>query len=273
MIDYYARIADTMIPHLRGRPTTLKRYPDGVEGFHFFEKRSPKHRPDWVKTATVLADRVGEIDFTLVDNKPTLVWLAQLAALELHPGLAKASKIDVPTVLAFDLDPGPPADIIQCCEIALRLRKLFGELGMECFPKTSGSKGMQVYVPLNGSVTYEKTTPFAHAIALLLEKEHPKEVVSKMTKKLRKGKVFVDWSQNTKSKTTIAVYSLRAKDRPTVSTPIGWDEVESAKRSGKAERLVFTSDDVLKRVSKHGDLFEQVLKLKQRLPSAPDPDG
>ncbi len=272
MIDYYARVSDTMIPHLRGRPTTLKRYPDGVEGFNFFEKRSPKHRPDWVKTATVLADRVGEIDFTLVDNKPTLVWLAQLASLELHPSLAKASKIEVPTVLALDLDPGPPADVIDCCRIAIRLRELFGDLGLECFPKVSGSKGMQVYVPLNGQVTYEKVTPFAHAIALLLEKQFPTEVVSKMTKKLRKNKVFVDWSQNTKSKTTIAVYSLRARDRPTVSTPIEWDEVESALKSGKADRLVFEAGDVLKRIDKHGDLFEPVLKLKQRLPAAPDAD-
>jgi bifunctional non-homologous end joining protein LigD len=272
VIDYYARVADTIIPHLRGRPTTLKRYPDGVEGFHFFEKRSPKHRPDWVKTATVLADRAGEIDFTLVDNEPTLIWLAQLASLELHPSLAKASKIEVPSFLAFDLDPGPPADIVECCAIAVRLRDLLGDLGMECFPKTSGSKGMQVYVPLNGQVTYEKVTPFAHAVALLLEKHYPDEVVSKMTKKLRKGKVFVDWSQNTKSKTTIAVYSLRAKERPTVSTPIEWDEVESTLKAKKAERLVFDSDDVLKRIDKHGDLFEPVLKKRQRLPKSPDAD-
>ena len=173
-------------------------------------------------------------------------------------------------MLAFDLDPGPPADVIDCCRIAIRLRDLFGDLGLECFPKVSGSKGMQVYVPLNGQVTYEKTTPFAHAIALLLEKQYPKEVVSKMTKDLRKGKVFVDWSQNTKSKTTIAVYSLRARDRPTVSTPVEWDEVESALKSKKKDRLVFEAGDVLKRIEKNGDLFEPVLKLKQRLPAAPD---
>ena len=178
----------------------------------------------------------------------------------------------MPTVLAFDLDPGPPATIIECCRIALRLRDLFGELGMDCFPKTSGSKGMQVYVPLNGQVTYEKTTPFAHAVALLLEKQYPKEVVSKMTKKLRKGKVFVDWSQNTKMKTTIAVYSLRAKEQPTVSTPIEWDEVESGARSRKPDRLSFTSAQVLNRIDKHGDLFAPVLKLRQRLPQAPSAD-
>ncbi|MDP9189170.1 MAG: non-homologous end-joining DNA ligase [Actinomycetota bacterium] len=270
VIDYYARVADAILPHLRGRPLTLKRYPDGVEGFNFYEKRCPKHRPEWIKTATVLADRVGEIDFCLCDNRPTLVWLAQLAALELHPSLAKATRIEHPTVLAFDLDPGPPADVIDCCRVAIRLRELFADLGLECFPKTSGSKGMQVYVPLNGQVSYEKTTPFAHAIALLLEKQYPKEVVSKMTKELRKGKVFVDWSQNTKSKTTIAVYSLRARERPTASTPLEWDEVKSALRSRKAERLSFEAEEVLKRIDKRGDLFEPVLKLRQRLPMLDD---
>jgi bifunctional non-homologous end joining protein LigD len=270
VIDYYARVADVLIPHLRGRPLTLKRWPDGVEGFSFYEKRCPEHRPDWVKTATVLSDRVGKIPFCLCDNRATLVWLAQLAALELHPSLAKGTNIQRPTVVAFDLDPGPPANVIDCCRIALRLRDLFADLGLDCYPKTSGSKGMQVYVPLNGQVTYEKTRPFAHAVALLLEKEHPDEVVSKMTKKIRKGKVLVDWSQNHPTKTTVAVYSLRAKERPTASTPLEWDEVESAKRSGKAERLVFEAEAVLKRIDKHGDLFEPVLKQHQRLPKPPE---
>ena len=270
MIDYYARVAEAMLPHLRGRPLTLKRWPDGVEGFSFYEKRCPEHRPDWVKTATVLSDRVGKIPFCLCDNLATLTWLAQLAALELHPSLAKASNIQRPTVVAFDLDPGPPADVIDCCRVALRLRDLFADLGLECFPKTSGSKGMQVYVPLNGRLTYEKTRPFAHAVALLLEKQHPKEVVSKMTKKLRKGKVLVDWSQNHPSKTTIAVYSLRAKERPTASTPLEWDEVEAARRSGKPERLAFEADRVLRRIETHGDLFEPVLRKRQRLPEPPD---
>jgi bifunctional non-homologous end joining protein LigD len=259
-----------MLPHLKDRPLTLKRYPDGVEGFNFYEKRCPKHRPDWVKTARVMADRVGEIDFCLCNDKATLAWLAQLASIELHPSLAKASNVDRPTILAFDLDPGPPADIIDCCRIAVRVRDLFSEFGMECFPKTSGSKGMQVYVPLNApKMGYERTGPFAHAVALLLEKRHPDEVVSKMTKKLRKGKVLVDWSQNNRHKTTIAVYSLRAKDHPTASTPIEWDEVEGALKSRKPERLRFEAADVLKRVEKHGDLFEPVLRLRQRLPDPP----
>ncbi len=269
MIDYYARVADALLPHLRGRPLTLKRYPDGVDAFNFYEKRCPEHRPDWVRTATVLADRAGEIDFCLCDNRPTLIWLAQLASLELHPLLARATSIDRPTVLAFDLDPGPPADVIDCCHVALRLRDLFAELGLECFPKTSGSKGMQVYVPLNGPVSYERTSAFAHAVALLLEREEPDRVVSRMAKKLRKGKVFVDWSQNARSKTTVAVYSLRARARPTVSTPLAWDELRSALRRGDAERLAFEAPAVLERIEERGDLFEPVLKLRQRLPSAP----
>ena len=272
VIDYYARVADVMLPHLKGRPLTLKRYPDGVEGFNFYEKRCPEHRPDWIKTATVLADRVGEIDFCLCEDKATLVWLAQLAAIELHPSLAKASNVDRPTILAFDLDPGPPADIIDCCRIAVRLRKLFEDFGMQSFPKTSGSKGLQVYVPLNApKMGYERTGTFAHAIALLLEKQYPDEVVSKMTKRLRKGKVLVDWSQNNRHKTTVAVYSLRAKQHPTASTPIGWDELESALRAKKPDRLRFEAGQVLKRIEKHGDLFTPVLKLRQRLPEPPAP--
>jgi bifunctional non-homologous end joining protein LigD len=272
VIDYYARVADAMLPHLKGRPLTLKRYPDGVEGFNFYEKRCPEHRPDWIKTATVLADRVGEIDFCLCEDKATLVWLAQLAAIELHPSLAKASNVDRPTILAFDLDPGPPADIIDCCRIAVRLRKLLEDFGMQSFPKTSGSKGLQVYVPLNApKMGYERTGTFAHAIALLLEKQYPDEVVSKMTKKLRKGKVLVDWSQNNRHKTTVAVYSLRAKQHPTASTPVEWDELERALRAKKPDRLRFEAEQVLKRIEKHGDLFAPVLKLRQRLPEPPAP--
>jgi bifunctional non-homologous end joining protein LigD len=272
VIDYYARASEALLPHLKGRPLTLKRWPDGVEGFSFYEKRCPEHRPDWIKTATVLSDRVGKIPFCLCENLATLTWLAQLAALELHPSLARASNVQRPTVVAFDLDPGPPANVIDCCRIAVRLRDLFADLGLDCYPKTSGSKGMQVYVPLNGQLTYERTRPFAHAVALLLEKEYPKEVVSKMTKKLRKGKVLVDWSQNHPTKTTVAVYSLRAKDRPTVSTPLQWDEVEAGLKHRKPDRLAFEASAVLKRIEKHGELFEPVLKQRQRLPKPPDAD-
>jgi bifunctional non-homologous end joining protein LigD len=267
VIDYYARIAPTIIPHLRGRPLTLKRYPEGAEAGHFFEKRCPKHRPEWVATASIWSEREdGEIEFCVCNDKPTLVWMAQLAALELHPSLSLARHMERPTVLAFDLDPGEPANVIDCARVALRVRGLFGELGVECFPKTSGGKGLQVYVPLNGRTTYATTKPYAHAVAQLLERMHPDEIVSRMTKKLRKGKVFVDWSQNTESKTTIAVYSLRARERPTVSTPLEWDEVEAAAESGDPEPIRFEAPQVIERAEGRGDLFAPVLELKQRLP-------
>jgi bifunctional non-homologous end joining protein LigD len=267
VIDFYARIAPTILPHLRGRPLTLRRFPEGVEKSSFFEKRCPKHRPDWVATAAIWSEREdGEIAFCVCEDKPTLVWMAQLAALELHPSLSIAKRMERPTVLAFDLDPGEPADVIDCARVALEVRGLFGEIGVKSFPKTSGGKGLQVYVPLNGKLTYETTKPYAHAVAKLLERTHPDRIVSKMARKARKGKVFVDWSQNTESKTTIAVYSLRARERPTVSTPLEWDEVEAAAESGDADPIRFETEDVLERVEKRGDLFSPVLEMKQELP-------
>jgi bifunctional non-homologous end joining protein LigD len=277
VVDYYAKVAPAIVPHLKGRALTLRRFPEGVDDSDaaFFEKRCPKHRPDWVKTAAVEAGpHAGVIDFCVCEDRPTLVWMAQLAAIELHPSLSLAETPDQPSVLAFDLDPGPPADIVDCCKVALRVRELFDHFGLQCFPKTSGSKGLQVYAPLNNDeVTYEAddedgkgTKPLARAIAQLLEKQTPKEVVSKMKKVERKGKVFVDWSQNHRRKTTIAVYSLRARERPTVSTPVSWEEVEHAARKEDADSLVFEAKDVLKRIERDGDLFEPVLKLKQELP-------
>jgi bifunctional non-homologous end joining protein LigD len=267
VIDYYAKVAPAIVPQLKGRAVTLRRFPEGVDDLDaaFFEKRCPKHRPKWVKTAAVRAD-TGEIDFCVCEDRATLVWMAQLAAIELHPSLSLAKKSGQPTVLAFDLDPGAPADVIDCCRIAMRLREIFGHFGLECFPKTSGSKGLQVYVPLNTRTDYDHTKPFARAIAQLLEKQTPEEVVSKMAKAARKGKVFVDWSQNHQTKTTIAVYSLRARERPTASTPVTWDEVEAALKAEDAGKLVFEAEEVLARVEKHGDLFEPVLELKQKLP-------
>jgi bifunctional non-homologous end joining protein LigD len=267
VIDYYARIAPAILPHLHGRPLTLKRYPEGVEKGHFFEKRCPKHRPEWVNTAAIWSEREdGEIAFCVCDDKPTLVWVAQLASLELHPSLSLAKRMERPTVLAFDLDPGEPANVIDCARVALRVREMFGDLGVECFPKTSGGKGLQVYVPLNRKLTYETTKPYAQAVAQLMERMYPDEIVSRMTKRLRKGKVFVDWSQNTESKTTVAVYSLRARERPTVSTPLDWDEVATAAESGDPEPIRFEAADVLERVEERGDLFAPVLELKQDLP-------
>jgi bifunctional non-homologous end joining protein LigD len=267
VIDYYTRIAPAVLGHLRGRPLTLKRYPNGVEGQFFYEKQCPSHRPDWVGTAAVYSrsnDRT--IDFCLADDLPTLVWLANLADPELHTSLALARDVEQPTVLAFDLDPGPPATIVECAEVAIELREVFEHLGMQSFPKTSGSKGMQVYVPLNTPHTYAQTKPFALGIAQLLERRHPELVVSDMKKSLRTGKVFVDWSQNDGHKTTVCVYSLRARAQPTVSTPLRWDEVESVLESRDPDDLVFTSADVLERVAAEGDLFAPVLELEQRLP-------
>ncbi len=270
VVDYYAKVAAAMVPHLSGRAVTLRRFPEGVDDLDsaFFEKRCPKHRPKWVKTTTVTAGpRSGKIDFCVCDGRPTLVWMAQLAAIELHPSLSLGRAPKRPTVLAFDLDPGPPANVVDCCRVALRLREMFGHFGVESFPKTSGSKGMQVYVPLNRKdVSYDVTKPFAKAIAQLLEKQTPDLVVSKMKKVEREGKVFVDWSQNHRSKTTIAVYSLRARERPTASTPLSWDEVTHAAENEDADSLVFEAGAVLERIDIHGDLFAPVLELEQELP-------
>src|SRR5580692_1867953 len=267
VIDYYVRIAPALVPHLAGRPLTLKRYPGGVDEEYFFEKNATKHRPDWVKTAPIWSERNGhDINYLLANDLATLVWLANLAAIELHPSLSLAKDITCPTMMVFDLDPGPPANIVQCCQVGLWLREIFEHFGLQSFPKTSGSKGLQIYVPLNTSTTYEQTKPFAHALARLLESDHRNLVVSDMKKELRVGKVLVDWSQNDEHKTTIAVYSLRARERPTVSTPVKWEEVELALRKKDATLLVFEAGQVLDRVGKMGDLFEPVLTLKQKFP-------
>jgi bifunctional non-homologous end joining protein LigD len=267
VIDYYTRIAPALLPHLRGRALTLKRYPNGVDAPYFYEKQCPSHRPDWVRTAAVAIRSNGRvIDFCLADDLPTLVWLANLADLELHTSLARATDVTAPVILAFDLDPGEPATIVECSRVALLLRDVFERLGLQAFPKTSGSKGMQVYVPLNTPATYRQTKSFALAIAQLLERRHPELVVSDMKKSRRKGKVFVDWSQNDEHKTTVSVYSLRARERPTVSTPLRWDEVEAALDSGDPGELAFDSDAVLERVAEHGDLFAGVEELEQELP-------
>jgi bifunctional non-homologous end joining protein LigD len=267
VIDYYVRIAPVLVPHLAGRPLTMKRYPEGVDQEFFFEKNAPMHRPDWVKTAPIWSgSNRRTIHFILANDLATLVWIANLASIELHPSLSLAADIQTPTMLVFDLDPGPPANIIQCSQVGLWVRDIFAHFGLDSFPKTSGSKGLQVYVPLNTLTSYDQTKPFAHAVARLLEHEHPGLVVSDMKKAVRTNKVFVDWSQNDEHKTTIAIYSLRARERPTVSTPVTWEEVEGALKKKDAQRLVFESKDVLSRVDKMGDLFAPVLSLKQKLP-------
>jgi bifunctional non-homologous end joining protein LigD len=267
VVDYYVRIAPVLVPHLAGRPLTMKRYPGGVDQEYFFEKNAPMHRPDWVKTAPVWSEgNKRTINYLLANDLPTLVWIANLASIELHPSLSLSTEITVPTMIVFDLDPGPPANIVQCAQVGLWVREIFDHFGLQSFPKTSGSKGLQIYVPLNTKTTYEQTKAFAHALARLLEHEHPELVVSDMKKAVRTNKVFVDWSQNDQHKTTISVYSLRAREHPTVSTPVAWEEVEQALKKKDAGRLVFEAKDVRARVEKMGDLFEPVQKLKQKLP-------
>ncbi len=267
VIDYFVRVAPVLLPHLHGRALTMKRYPNGVSGQYFYEKNCPEHRPEWVKTARVWSSGNNKwMNYCMAEDLPTLVWAANLADLELHTSLSLSKDVLRPTFLIFDLDPGAPANIVQCCQVGLWVRDIFAQLGLNCFAKTSGSKGMQIYVPLNTAVTYEQTKAFAHEMARLLERQHPALVVSDMKKVLRTGKVFVDWSQNDDHKTTICVYSLRAKERPTVSTPLKWEEVENCLKKGDAKLLVFESERVLERVKKYGDLFEPVLKLKQKMP-------
>jgi bifunctional non-homologous end joining protein LigD len=268
LVDYYAAIAPVLLPHLHDRPLTLKRYPNGVDGKFFYEKQSPSHRPDWVQTVTVWSRHSKrDIHYTLCQDLPTLVWLANLADIELHPSLSLAEEIERPTTLAFDLDPGPPATIVECCEVALDLREMFELLGLSSFAKTSGSKGLQIYLPLNDpAVSYEQTKPFAHAVAGMFQERRPELVVSAMAKTERAGKVLIDWSQNDEHKTTVNVYSMRAKVRPTVSTPLEWSEVEHCHMSKKPGDLVFEADEVIARVAERGDLFADVLSLRQRLP-------
>jgi len=264
VIDYYIRIAPALLPHLKDRALTLKRYPNGVEGEFFYEKKCPAFRPKWIQTAAVWSDtNHTEINYCLANDLPSLVWAANLADLELHTSLAHCDKLDQPTFMVFDLDPGPGTDIVDCARVGLQLRDFFEHLKLKCWPKTSGSKGLQVYVPLNTKVTFDETKNFARQVAMNFAAQHPNQIVWQMAKALRKEKVFIDWSQNDHHKTTVCVYSLRAKDQPTVSTPVKWAEVEKAANGGK---LAFTAAEVIARVKKFGDLFEPVLTTKQKLP-------
>jgi bifunctional non-homologous end joining protein LigD len=267
VVDFYTRIGPVLLPHLRDRPVSLKRYPDGVEGEFFWSKECPPHRPSWVSTAAIWSEtNRRKIDFCLIEDLPSLIWAANLAAIELHASLSRAANMSRPTALVFDLDPGPPATIVQCARVGLWLHEIFGQLRLQAFPKTSGSKGLQVYVPLNSAVSYERTKPFAHAMATRLEQEHPDLVVSNIRRSLRAGKVLVDWSQNDEHKTMICVYCLRARTRPTVSTPVTWGEVGAVAERGDPAPLVFEAEQVLERVERVGDLFARVLQLRQALP-------
>ncbi|MDH4365574.1 MAG: non-homologous end-joining DNA ligase [Acidimicrobiia bacterium] len=265
VIDYYARIAPVMVTHVTDRCMTLRRWPNGVEGQSFFNKRCPSPRPSWVEVSIGPGDRNGDIPYCRLDEPAALVWTANLAAIELHAPMARADDIESPTMAVFDLDPGPPAGMRECCQVALDLREVLGAVGLEAFPKTSGSKGLQVYLPLNTPHTHDQAAGFARACGQLLARQQPERVLVEMTKSLRAGKVFVDWSQNSRHKTTIAVYSLRALARPTVSTPVSWDEVAAG---AGGEPLSFEAGDVLVRVAELGDLFAPTTTMRQRLPGA-----
>lgn len=268
VIDYYVRVAPFMLPHLKNHPLTLKRYPDGIHGQHFYEKDAPSHTPPWVKIAPMPRRGGGDdIRFILINDLPSLVWAANLASLEMHILLAKAPRLNKPTSIVFDLDPGEPATILDCCVVASKIREVLKNLGLQSFVKTSGSKGLQLYIPLNTAVTYEQTQPFAKSLAELMERNHPDLVVSSMAKELRRGKVFIDWSQNSDFKTTVCVYSLRAKkEQPFVSLPFTWEEMTKACRKENPESLYLDADKALHRLEKIGDVFAPVLELKQKLP-------
>ncbi|MHB1533510.1 MAG: non-homologous end-joining DNA ligase [Acidimicrobiales bacterium] len=261
LIDYYARIAPVLLRHLEGRPVTLRRYPNGVDAGSFFEKNCPTHRPPWVQTVTM-----GDVGYCRVDEPATLVWMANLAAIELHPSLARAPNLDRPTALVFDLDPGAPADALTCAQVAIWVRDLLARLGLPSWVKTSGSKGLQVYAPLRQDVTYQQTKPFAQTFARLIERKHPDRVVTTQDRAVRRAKVLIDWSQNTASKTTVAAYSVRALAEPSVSTPLTWDELERALADDDLGALRFGPDQVLARVAADGDLLAPLTEQGAALP-------
>jgi bifunctional non-homologous end joining protein LigD len=268
VIDYYIKISAAVLPHLKNRPLTMKRFPDGIHGNFFYEKNAPGHTPSWIKTA-YFGRNTGEEGnrHILVNDLPTLVWSANMANLELHTVLSRAPKLTAPTMLVFDLDPGAPAAILESAEVAFLIKEVLDSLKLESFAKTSGSKGVQVYAPLNTATDFETTRGFAEAVALVLANQHPDRVVSTMSKQLRGGKVFIDWSQNAEHKTTASVYSLRAsREVPSVSTPVSWKELAAAIKKGDESKLYFEPAEVIKRFEKLGDLFEPVIKLKQKIP-------
>ncbi len=269
IIDYYLRIAPVLLPHLKNRPLTLKRYPDGITGEFFYEKNAPAHTPSWVKRFAVPRSEGGsDIHYVLCNDVATLVWITNLGDIEKHVLLARAPKVNRPTSIVFDLDPGERAGILDCGKVALHLKEVLAELKLECFVKVSGSKGLHLSVPLNTDVTYETTQPFARAIAELVTQQMPDQVVLAMAKTLRRGKVLIDWSQNSDFKTTVCVYAMRAKESgPYISLPVTWEELKRAIKRGDEKALFFTPDAAVKRVKRAGDLFAPVLKLKQKLPA------
>ncbi len=265
VIDYYVRVAPSLLPHISDRGITLRRWPDGVAAESFFEKRCPSHRPGWVGTCAGPGDRRGGIDYCRLDSVAALAWTANLAALEIHSPMARCGETDSPSMVVFDLDPGAPATMIECCGVALEIQSVLQSVGLASFAKTSGNKGLQLYVPLNSPHTHADASDFALAVARMLEQNFPESVLSDMNRRRRVGKVFIDWSQNSRHKTTIAPYSLRGGDRPTVSTPLSWDEVADG---AGGEPLIFEAADVLERIGEFGDLFKGTVTVQQQLPTA-----
>ena len=267
ILEYYRRIAKFILPHLKDRALTLKRYPEGVEKDFFFEKRCPSHRPPWVKTAEVRRDRGERMTVCLVNDLETLIWVENLASLELHVPLASAGSPETPDSVVFDLDPGDQANILHCARVALILRDLLANLRLTSYVKTSGKKGLHVYVPLNRKeTTFEDTKQFSKAVAEIMQKNYPDLVTAKMAKEYRKAKVFINWSQNDSSKTMICVYSLRAREKPIVSFPLAWEEVDNSARLGNPEKLQVMHSEAVSRAEKKGDLFREVAVKKQALP-------
>ena len=264
VVDYYARVAPAMLPHLGDRPVTMLRLPDGVAGERFFEKRCPGHRPSWLDTVPLDAD--SDIAACSLDSVPALVWTANLAALELHTPQARAAEPWLPSAIVFDLDPGPGADLSDCARVALELHDLLDQLGLRAVAKTSGSKGLHLSVGIRPSVDAETTKGFALGLGKVLESRDPKRVTVTMAKEQRPGRVFVDWSQNDRHKTTVCAYSLRATDAPGVSTPVGWDELADLADDGDPDVFAFTPAEVLERIDEHGDLYADSLAGDQDLP-------
>jgi bifunctional non-homologous end joining protein LigD len=274
VIDYYARVADAMLPHVAGRPLTLKRFPDGLGGAYFFEKQCPRHRPDWVTTVPIWVDAYAtHYDYCVVSEPATLVWLANLASLEVHPALARAGDLSRPTVLAFDIDPGYPAGPVEACQVALWLRGLLEVLGLTPFVKSSGSKGLHVLVPIEDRATHAATKGFARQVAETLAERFPALALANIARARRSGKVLIDWAQNDRHKTIVAPYSLRATDPPTVSVPLRWAEVERTLDTGDPDPLVLDPPAMLRRLAREGDLWEEMPRLGQRLPAAAPGEG
>jgi bifunctional non-homologous end joining protein LigD len=266
MLDYYVRAAPALLPHLSGRPITLRRLPEGVDEGGWYQNDCPPGRPSWVRAETVVWPSGRAWEFCAVDDLPTLVWVANMGTIELHPFLALRGRLDHPTAVVFDLDPGPPADLTDCCRVALRLRTLLDEVNLAGFAKVSGALGVHVLVPLNSEHSWQETKAFARGLATMLADESPGAVVDRQQRRLRAGKVLVDWLQNDPTRSTVAPYSLRAEGWPTISAPVTWGEVEQTAVEGPHELLVFEPATVLERLDQHGDLFRPVIEVEQRLP-------